>query len=47
MFVSGSKVKGQKNIFFENAQNLIIHRLGGVLRVDVGHGVRDGVKRTS
>jgi hypothetical protein len=30
-------VKGQKNIFFENAQNFIKHRLGGVrgkLKID-------------
>jgi hypothetical protein len=34
--VSGSKVKGQKNMFFEKAQNYIKHRLGGVPRLDIG-----------
>jgi hypothetical protein len=36
--VSGSKVKGQKNIFFENAQNFIKHRLGGILGLDIDVG---------
>jgi hypothetical protein len=42
--VSRSKVKGQKNIFFENAQNLMKLTLGGVLRLDDswGGGVTGG-----
>jgi hypothetical protein len=44
LFVSRSKVKGQKNIFFENAQNLMKLTLGGVLRLDDswGGGVTGG-----
>ena len=30
--------QGQKNIFSKNAQNLIKHGFGGVLRLDLGRG---------
>jgi hypothetical protein len=34
----GGLDKGQKNIFFENAQNFIKHRLGGILGLDIDVG---------